>query len=246
MKRQAKVISGYHAVKEALCSGVPLHAIYIDKDKKGHRAEIIKRAARELNVKVVEVPKKKLDELTEGAHQGFVALVSEIRFLNLRELLEKIPPNEPPLLVMLDGITDVGNAGSILRTMDAVGAHGLIIQQRHSPYFGEGLAKTSAGAVWYVPVARVKNLNRTIEELKEMGFWVVATVASGGQSVFKFDGNIPMVLILGSEDEGVRKSILEKADFKITIPQRGKVDSLNVSVAAGIILYHIARSRGWL
>ncbi len=241
-----KVISGFHPVEEALLKGVPLHAIYVDKNRKDKRFSRLRRLARERGVKVLDVPEAKLNELSSASHQGIVALVSEISFLSLDELLGKIPKAEKPLIVVLDGVTDVGNVGAILRVVELSGAHGVILGERNSPYFGEAMVKASAGALWHVPVARVANIRNALKYLKSKGIWIASAVPRGGESVFSFDFNIPLAVVFGSEEKGIRKSILEESDFKITIPQRGKLDSLNVSVAAGIVLFVAAYRRGWL
>ena len=238
-----EVISGFHPVEEALKKGVPLHAIYMEKGKRSLRLSRIKKLASQKGVKVLEVPKEKLSELTEKRHQGVVALVSTVSFVSLQDLIKSVPEGELPLFVVLDGITDVGNVGAIIRTAEVAGAHGVIIPERNSPYFGEAMARASAGAIWHIPIARVKNLKRALEELKEAGIWCAATVVEGGQSAFEFDYNIPLAIVFGSEEKGVRKSIIEACDYKITLPQKGKTQSLNVSVAAGIIIYLASHAR---
>ncbi len=243
-KARDRVITGFHTVREALLEGVPLHALFIEKGKHRRRAEEIRRLARARGVKVLEVPKEKLGELQ--AESWIAALVSEVAFLSLEELLNTVPPEEAPLFVVLDGITDVGNAGAIARTAEAMGAHGLILQERNSPFFGEAAARVSAGAIWHLPMAKVKNLNRALSLLKDKGVWIAATVPSGGIPLHSFDFTLPTAVVLGSESEGIRRSVKEKADVLITIRQKGKVQSLNVSVAAGMVLYEAAKQRGWL
>ncbi len=242
MNQRANIIAGIHPVEEALEAKAPLHAIYIAKDKKNRRIEKIKRTAKELGVKVVEVPPIKLNEMSPTKHQGIVAVISEIRFTPLEELINLCKKERSPLLVVLDGVTDVGNAGAIVRSAEVLGASGVIISERNSPLFGEAMAKASAGAIWHIPISRVKSLTKAVDRLKEEGFWIACTHTEKGTPVDEFDFNLPLAVIFGSESKGVRRVLQEKADFFINIPQKGRVSSLNVSVAAGIILYFATTS----
>ena len=238
-----KVISGFHPVEEALKAGVSLHAVYLRQGARSGRVLSVKRLARERGVKVLEVPPEKMRELAGGRNCSVAALVSEVEFLTLEELLSGV--ERDALLVVLDGVTDVGNVGAIIRTVEVVGAHGVVLQERNSPYFGEGMVRASAGAIWKVPVARVKNISRALEQMKEKGLWVVGAVPEGGVSAFEFDFDMPMALVLGSEDRGIRPGVLERCDYRVSLPQRGSTQSLNVSVAAGVLLYLAARCKGW-
>ncbi len=243
--RKANIISGYHSVREALLSGLPLNAVYLEKGKQGRRFSEIKSLARRASVKVLEVPRAKLDELSSTSHQGVVALASPIKFYELDELLKEIE-EKLPILVAIDGVTDVRNMGSIIRTCEVVGVSGIVIPERNVAAINDAVVKTSSGAVFHIPIVRVKNLARAIDSLKDKGFWVALLSPEGETSIFDFNEKLPLVIVLGSEEKGPRLKVKEKADFVLRIPQRGKVQSLNVSVAAGIALYELAKKRGWL
>jgi len=245
LKRQkADIIAGYHGVREALLSGLPLNAVYLEKGKKSRRLSEIRALARRAGVKVLEVPRAKLDELSSSLHQGIVAVASPVKFYELDELIEGLD-EKAPILVAVDGITDVRNMGSIIRTCDAVGVSGVIIPERNTAPINDAVVKASSGAVFHVPIVRVKNLSRALERLKEKGFWVALLSPEGDASIFDFNEVMPFVLVFGSEEKGPRQKVREKADFLLRIPQRGKIQSLNVSVAAGVALYELARKRGW-
>ena len=186
--------------------------------------------------------RRKLDELAPN-HQGIAAFVSMYQYAAVKDILDLAAERgESPFVVVLDGITDPHNLGAIVRTADLMGAHGVIIPERRAAGLGPACAKAAAGALSYMRVARVKNLNRTAEELKEAGLWVVAT-ALDGEDVYQADLTGPIALVIGSEGDGISRLLLEKADRRVTLPMLGQIESLNASVAAGIITYEVVRAR---
>ena len=200
--------------------------------------------AKEKKVFVQIVPKKKIDQMVEGIHQGVVAQVAAYDYVELDDLFAKAAErNEAPFFMILDEVEDPHNLGSIMRTADAVGAHGIIIPKRRAVGLTATVAKASTGAIEYIPVARVTNLARAVEELKERGVWIVGTDAKGSDDYRNMDGNMPIGLVIGSEGKGMARLVKEKCDFLIRLPMAGKVTSLNASVAAGLLMYEVYRKR---
>mgnify|MGYP000420553052 CR=1 FL=1 len=188
--------------------------------------------------------KERLDQLSETrAHQGVIAQVAAYEYSTVEEILEKAEEKgEPPFLVLLDNVEDPHNLGAIIRTANLAGAHGVIIPKRRSVGLTSTVAKTSAGALNYTPVAKVTNLVRTIEELKEKGIWFVCA-DMGGESMYRLNLTGPIGMIVGNEGEGVSRLVREACDFTASIPMKGDIDSLNASVAAGVLAYEIVRQR---
>lgn len=211
---------------------------------KGAAAEIFSRA-READVRVQKVPRERLSSLTDGGvHQGVAAEVRAFKYLELFELVEQAKASSrSPLIVALDGVQDPGNLGAIIRSAHALGAHGVVIPKDRAAQVTGTVAKASAGAIEHCPVARVTNLSRALEELKEAGIWVAAADPDGDQRLYdaRLDG--PLALVVGSEGPGVRRGVLEHCDFRLKIPMAGEVASLNASVSAAILLYEVARQR---
>jgi len=201
--------------------------------------------ARDRGIPVVKTDKRKLDEISETmSHQGVIAFASAHSYCNVEDILKIAEErNEKPFIVVLDDIEDPHNLGSIMRTAEGAGVHGIIIPKRRSAGLNSTVAKTSAGAIEYMPVARVSNLAQTIEKLKEKGVWFYATHQDATQSYneIKYDGGVGIVI--GSEGKGVSRIVAEKCDCLISIPMKGKINSLNASVAAGIIIYNVINNR---
>lgn len=240
------LLEGRNPCIEALKSGRTINKIMVVKgDREGSVKKIISMA-REQGIVIQEVGRDRLDAISHTkAHQGVIAFVSAKEYVEVSDILEYAKQrNEPPFVLILDEIQDVQNFGSILRTADAAGVHGVIIPKRRSVSLNSVVAKTSAGAVEYVPVARVSNLASTIEELKKEGLWVTGTDAEGTDVYHKADLKGPLAVVIGSEGEGIGRLIREKCDFLINIPMKGQVSSLNASVAAGIVLYEALKQRG--
>lgn len=182
--------------------------------------------------------------MVSGQHQGVVAQVAAYEYAELDDLFQKAEDrNEQPFILVLDEIEDPHNLGSIMRTADAVGAHGIVIPKRRAVGLTTTVAKASTGAIEHIPVVKVTNLSRTLEEMKGRGIWVVGTDASGQQDYRSLDGNMPLALVIGGEGKGMGRLVKEKCDFLIRLPMAGKVTSLNASVAAGLLMYEVYRKR---
>ncbi|MDR3562998.1 MAG: 23S rRNA (guanosine(2251)-2'-O)-methyltransferase RlmB [Negativicutes bacterium] len=240
-----EIVAGRNSVLEALKSGRPINKILVTKgEHHGSLREIIGQA-RALGLVVQEVDAAKLDAMTEGVkHQGVVATVAPVAYAEIEDILAKAHSrNEPPFIILLDELEDPHNLGAILRTADASGAHGVLIPKRRSCPLSVTVAKTSAGAVEYVPVARVGNVAQTIAQLKKQGLWVVGADAEGDKKYYEADLRGPMLLVIGSEGQGLGRLTKEGCDFLVRIPMLGQVSSLNASVACSLLLYEVMRQR---
>ncbi len=237
-------IIGRNPVAEAIKSGREIDKIMVKKGEiEGSLRPIIKKA-RDMGIPVIETDKNKLDQLADGGnHQGVIALVAAHDYASLEDIFKKAEEKgEPPFIVILDKITDPHNFGSIIRTANCAGVHGIIIPKRGSVGLNEVVAKTSAGAIEYVPVCKVTNIAQTIDTLKDRGVWVAGAEA-GGDTMYKTDLKGSMALVIGSEGEGISRLVKEKCDFLVEIPMFGDVNSLNASVAGAILMYEIVRQR---
>ncbi|WP_431804774.1 23S rRNA (guanosine(2251)-2'-O)-methyltransferase RlmB [Halobacillus andaensis] len=204
----------------------------------------IEQTAKENGVIVQKAPKKKIDQLVEGNHQGVAAAVAAYEYSQLDDLFSRAEEKgEEPFFIILDEIEDPHNLGSILRTADASGVHGVIIPKRRSVGLTSTVAKTSTGAIEHIPVARVTNLSRTIDELKEKYVWVIGTDAEGTEDYRQLDGKMPVALVIGSEGKGMSRLTKDKCDWTVSLPMAGKVTSLNASVAASLLMYEVYRKR---
>jgi 23S rRNA (guanosine2251-2'-O)-methyltransferase len=237
-------VVGKNPVIEALKSERDINKILIaESSQRGQMQQII-QLAKEANVIVQYVPKKKIDQLAEENHQGVLAYVAAYQYAELDDLFTAAEKkNESPFFLLLDEIEDPHNLGSIMRTADAVGAHGIIIPKRRAVGLTATVAKASTGAIEYIPVVRVTNMARTIDELKERGVWIAGTDAAGKADYRQFDGTMPLGLVIGSEGKGMGRLIKEKCDFLINLPMAGRVTSLNASVAAALLMYEVYRKR---
>jgi 23S rRNA (guanosine2251-2'-O)-methyltransferase len=237
-------IIGRNPVMEALKSQREINKIWIAEGVQRHSVQPIIQLAKQNGVLVQYVPKKKLDQMVEGTHQGVVAQVAAYRYYEVDDLFARASEKgEPPFFLILDELEDPHNLGSIMRTADAVGAHGIIIPKRRSVGLTATVAKASTGAIEHIPVARVTNLARTIDELKERGVWIVGTDVKAKDDYRSFDGTMPLALVIGSEGKGISRLVLEKCDFLLRLPMRGHVTSLNASVAASLLMYEVYRKR---
>ena len=237
-------IFGRNPVIEALRSDSEINKIYLAKGELQGSAKEIVALAKEKGVQIQTVERAKLDQMfTKENHQGVAASIAEANYVDWQDMLESArKKGEDPLLIILDELEDPHNLGAILRSADAVGAHGVIIPKRRAVALTAGVAKAAAGAVAYVPVARVSNLAQTIEALKKEGVWV-AGAAMGGTEVYKQNLTGPLAIVIGSEGKGLGRLVAEKCDFLISLPMQGKINSLNASVATGVILYEVLRQR---
>jgi 23S rRNA (guanosine2251-2'-O)-methyltransferase len=235
-------IYGINAVTEALRAGrvVSLRA----GRRKDQRLQQLLALAERSSVPVRRVSDDELDRESGGSsHQGVIAEVSERRIYELDDLIRDAHAAPPALLVVLDGIEDPHNFGAILRSVDAAGAHGVIRQTRHAAPLSGAAGKASAGALAHVKIADVVNIARALEELKEAGIWTVGLVGGAADAYDKMDFTLPTALVVGAEGTGVRRLVRERCDFVAAIPMKGHIDSLNVSVAAGVVLFEAARQR---
>ncbi|MDD9150501.1 MULTISPECIES: 23S rRNA (guanosine(2251)-2'-O)-methyltransferase RlmB [unclassified Sporolactobacillus] len=236
-------IVGRHPVSEAIRSGREINKVWLNKEGRGFSGllELIK----ENGIAVQFVPKQKLDQLSPSAqHQGVVASVAAYRYSGLSDLFNLAKKRgEPPFFLMLDNIEDPHNLGSILRTADASGCHGVIIPKRRSVGLTSVVAKASTGAIEYVPVVRVSNLANTMDAMKKQGVWFAGTAADGSEDYRRADYALPLCLVIGNEGSGLSQLVRKKCDFLIRIPMKGKVTSLNASVAAGLLMYEVFRQR---
>lgn len=244
MENEQEWIGGRNPVLEALRSERDIQKIYIaEASQKGVMKQVI-ALAKERKLQIQFVPKQKIDKVIEGAHQGVAAQISAYQYAELDELFERASTrNEQPFFILLDELEDPHNLGSIMRTADAVGAHGIIIPNRRSVGLTQTVAKASTGAIEHIPVVRVTNLNKTIDVLKDRGLWIFGTDAKGSSDYRTMDVDMPLGIVIGSEGAGMSRLVREKCDFLVHLPMKGKVTSLNASVAASILLYEVYRKR---
>lgn len=237
-------IEGRNAIIEAFRSGKTIDKLYILDNCQDGPIMTIKREAKKQDCLVKYVKREKLDQLSEtGKHQGVVAITSAYEYASVEDILENArKKGEDPFILLLDSIEDPHNLGAIIRTANQAGAHGVIIPKNRAVGLTAAVARTSAGALNYTPVAKVTNLGKTIEELKKEGLWFVCADMSG-TTMYQLDLKGPIGLVVGSEGEGVGRLVKEKCDFTASIPMKGDIDSLNVSVAAGVLAYEIVRQR---
>ena len=237
------VIAGRNAVMELLKSSKDINKIFIEKgEKHGSINEIVARA-KEARVVIVEVEKANLNTMAEN-HQGVVAVVPPFNYCELEDILDFAKEKgEDPFVLVLDGIEDPHNLGSIIRTAETAGVHGIIIPKRRTVAVNATVAKTSAGATAYVKVARVNNINDSIRKLKDAGLWVIGTDGAAKTEYYNQDLKGPIAIIIGSEGFGMSKLVKENADILIKIPMKGEINSLNASVSAGIVMYEVVKQR---
>lgn len=237
-------IIGRNPVLEAIKSGKAIDKILIKKGRyEGSIVPIVKKA-KENGIVIQEVAKEKLDTLSEGGnHQGVVAFVSAHEYVTVEQILKKAADRgEAPFVIICDKITDPHNLGAIIRTANCVGAHGVIIPKRGSVGVNSIVVKTSAGAAMYTPVAKVTNIANIIDELKKTGLWIAAADMDG-EEMYKIDLKGALGIVIGSEGEGISRLVREKCDFIASIPMAGEINSLNASVAAGVLMYEALRQR---
>ena len=234
---------GRNPVAEAIRAGADIEKILVKKDAEGSVIPIIKKA-RAAGIPVSEVDKRKLDEISGGEnHQGIIAYTPVANYVSVADILASArEKGEAPFVIILDKITDPHNLGSIIRTANCTGAHGVIIPKRGSAGLSSTAAKTSAGAVEYTPVARVTNIARTIDDLKKEGLWI-AGADMHGESMYSVNLTGALGLVIGNEGEGISRLVREKCDFIAEIPMWGKISSLNASVAAAVLMYEVKRQQ---
>lgn len=239
------VLVGRNAVTEALKSGRGINKLWIASgDREGSVAEIA-ALAKERGIVVQYVERAKIEALAGGhRHQGVLAYVAPVPYAELEDILKAAEAKgEAPFLVLLDELEDPHNLGALLRTADATGVHGILIPKRRSVSLNATVAKTSAGAVEYVPVARIGNIAQTLKKLKEKGFWVAGADMDGEKAYYEADLTGPLVLVVGSEGKGMSRLTKEACDFIVRMPMVGRINSLNASVAGSILMYESMRQR---
>lgn len=238
-------IEGRNAVLEALRAGKPIDKLYVLNGCPDGPVRTIIREAKKGDTIINYVKKERLDQLSEtGHHQGVIAMAASYEYATVEDILEKArEKGEAPFIFVLDNIEDPHNLGAMIRTANLAGAHGVIIPKRRAVGLTPTVARTSAGAINYTPVAKVTNLKQTMEQLKKEGMWFVCADMDG-TPYYQMDLKGPMGLVIGNEGEGVSRLIKETCDFVASIPMKGDIDSLNASVAAGVLAFEIARQRG--
>ncbi len=238
-------IEGRNAVIEAFRSGRTIDKLYVLDGCQDGPVMTIKREAKKQGTMVKYVPRERLDQLSAtGKHQGVIAVAAAYKYAEVEDILEAArAKGEAPFIILLDNIEDPHNLGAIIRTANLAGAHGVIIPKNRAVGLTATVAKTSAGALNYTPVAKVTNLAKTIEDLKKEGLWFVCA-DMGGTVMYRLDLKGPIGLVIGSEGQGVGRLVREKCDMAAAIPMKGDIDSLNASVAAGVLAYEILRQRG--
>lgn len=238
------VICGRNAVLEAFRSGRTIDRLYVQEGVADGTLQSILRTAKKTDVVINFVSKDRLNKYAEGdKHQGVVAMAAAYKYAEVEDILNVAKEKgEPPFIIVLDDIEDPHNLGAIIRTANQAGAHGVIIPKRHAVGLTATVARTSAGAINYTPVAKVTNISRTIEELKEKGVWFACADMSG-ELMYNCNLTGAIGLVIGSEGSGVSRLVKEKCDFVVKIPMFGQIDSLNASVAAGVLSYEIVRQR---
>ncbi|TPE68424.1 23S rRNA (guanosine(2251)-2'-O)-methyltransferase RlmB [Halalkalibacterium halodurans] len=238
-------ITGKNPIIEALRSGRPMNKIWIGEGSQKGQMQKVLELAKEQGVLVQHVPKRKLDQLIgRENHQGAVASVAAYEYAEMDDLFQRAAEKgEEPFFIVLDEVEDPHNLGSILRTADAAGVHGVIIPKRRAVGLTQTVAKASTGAIEYVPVVRVTNLARTMEDLKKRGLWFIGTDAKGSEDYRGAAYDMPIALVIGSEGKGLSRLVREKCDFLVRIPMVGQVTSLNASVATSLLMYEAYRKR---
>lgn len=240
------MIEGRNAVTEAIRSGRTINKVFLadgDTDKALGRLAAM---AKEAGAVVVRIDRRKLNEMSPtGAHQGIIAAVAAHEYVTVDDLLAAAESRgEAPLLVVCDELSDPHNLGAILRTAECAGAHGVIIPKRRSVGLTAVVGKASAGAIEYMPVARVSNIAATLRELKQQGVWIFGTAAEGATPLYDADLTLSAAIVIGNEGVGMSRIVAEQCDFKVSIPMKGRISSLNASAAAAILLYEAVRQRG--
>lgn len=245
MRYSELTIEGRNAVLEAFRAGKTIDKLFVLEGAHDNALSgILREAKRHSETKLTFVKKERLDELSEtGKHQGVIAFAAAYRYAQVSEILEAArKKNEPPFLFLLDGIEDPHNLGAIIRTANLAGAHGVIIRMNRAVGLTATVAKASAGAINYTPVAKVTNISTTIEQLKKEGIWFVCA-DMGGTEMYKLNLTGPIGLVIGNEGKGVSPLVRKNCDMVASIPMKGDIDSLNASVAAGVLAYEIVRQR---
>lgn len=237
------MIFGIRPVAEAVQAGRQLEKLYIKKGAEGQLMNEFKDLCLRHHIRWQEVPVEKLDRMTDGTHQGVVAVIAAIEYVSLQDILDRVPEDETPLIVVFDGVTDVRNFGGIARSAECAGAHGLIVPIKNSAPVNAEAIKSSAGALNKIPVHRAGSIRNTLKYLSETGMQIVAATEKSRTLLYDADLRKPTVLVMGSEDKGISKDVLKLCEVQLAIPIIGSIESLNVSAAAAIMLFEVVRQR---
>ena len=237
MDSNVEIIYGRNPVKEALRAG-RVKEIYVSDT---FNDQSLLNEIKSSNVKLVKKSNNELTHLVDGVHQGIIAFIKRYEYASLEDILRIAKSKNNPLIIMLDEINDPHNLGAIMRSADIFGACGIIVKKHHQALLNSTVAKTSAGAINFVKVAQVGNLTQTIKQLNEKGFWIVSADGSGSTNYFDLDYNFPCVLVIGNEGDGISRLVLENSDYIVKIPMHGKINSLNASVAAAVLMSYIVK-----
>lgn len=246
IKRQnymENIIFGIRPVAEAIEAHKQIERIYIRKGADGQLMNDLKDLMGRHHIRYQEVPVEKLNRLTRGNHQGVVAQIAAIEYVELNDILERVPEDETPLIVVFDGVTDVRNFGGIARSAECAGAHGLITPLKNSAPVNGDAIRSSAGALQNIPVCRVGSIRNTLKALQTDGFQIVAATEKSRKLLYDADFRKPTVIVMGAEDKGISKEVLKLCDEQLAIPLIGHTESLNVSAAAAIMLFEVVRQR---
>lgn len=237
------LIFGIRPVVEAIEAGREIEKLYIRKGAEGQLMTELRDLCLRHRVHVQEVPVEKLNRLVRGNHQGVVAQIAAIAYVQLDDILERVPDDETPLVVVFDGVTDVRNFGAIARSAECAGAHGLIAPLKNSAPVNAEAIRASAGALTTIPVCRVGSIRNTIKTLQAEGFQVVAATEKSRKLLYDADLRRPTALVMGAEETGISKEVLKLCDERLAIPLIGRIESLNVSAAAAVMLFEVVRQR---
>lgn len=237
------LVFGIRPVVEAIEAGKQIEKLYIRKGAEGQLMTELRDLCLRHRIRTQEVPVEKLNRLTRGNHQGVVAQISPIGYVELNDILERVPEDETPLIVLFDGVTDVRNFGAIARSAECAGAHGLIVPLKNAAPVNSEAIRSSAGALTAIPVCRVGSIRNTLKALQAEGYQVVGATEKSRKLLYDADFCKPTALVMGAEDTGISKEVLKLCDEQLAIPMIGKIESLNVSAAAAVLLFEIVRQR---
>ena len=237
-------IIGMHPVKEAILSGKTIDKILIDRLETGAATKDILTLCSENNIPVQTVPPEKLKRITHKTHQGIIALLSPVPFCNLDNIvMDAFEKGQDPLIVVLDRITDVRNMGAIARSCECMGVHAIVIPEKNAARINHEAMKSSAGALLHIPLCREENLKATVLKLRNFGLAIAGVTEKGVEAPYSTDLKGPLAIVMGSEEDGISDDIIRQCDHLVQIPMQGKINSLNVSVATGVVLYEVSKQR---
>ena len=237
------LVFGIRPVVEAIEAGKQIEKLYIRKGAEGQLMTELRDLCLRHRIRTQEVPVEKLNRLTRGNHQGVVAQISPIGYVELNDILERVPEDETPLIVLFDGVTDVRNFGAIARSAECAGAHGLIVPLKNAAPVNSEAIRSSAGALTAIPVCRVGSIRNTLKALQAEGYQVVGATEKSRKLLYDADLRRPTAIVMGAEDKGISREVLKLCDEQLAIPLVGKTESLNVSAAAAVMLFEVVRQR---